>query len=88
MAIFAPLHRPARAERAVPRCFLTAAGLAGRRHAEFLLGTDAVGRDMLSRLIYGARYSLFIGFVVVTLSLVGGVMLGLVAGYFRGWVEP
>ena len=55
--------------------------------AQFLLGTDAVGRDMLSRLIYGARYSLFIGLVVVTLALISGVILGLLAGYFRGWVD-
>ncbi len=55
--------------------------------AEFLLGTDAVGRDMLSRLIYGARFSLFIGLVVVTLSVLGGVSTGLVAGYYRGTVD-
>ena len=54
---------------------------------QFLLGTDAVGRDMLSRLIYGARFSLFIGCVVVSISLVVGVVLGLAAGYFRGKVD-
>ena len=53
----------------------------------FLLGTDAVGRDMLSRLIYGARYSLFIGAVVVTIALIGGIILGLIAGFVRGWVD-
>lgn len=53
----------------------------------FLLGTDAVGRDMLSRLLHGARYSLFIGCVVVSMSLVVGVVLGLVAGFFRGRVD-
>jgi dipeptide transport system permease protein len=53
----------------------------------FPLGTDPVGRDMLSRLIYGARFSLFIGLVVVTLSLAGGILMGLVAGYFRGWLD-
>lgn len=53
----------------------------------FLLGTDPLGRDILSRLIHGARYSLFTGVVVVTLSLVGGITLGLVAGYARGWVD-
>ncbi|ESR24153.1 ABC transporter permease subunit [Lutibaculum baratangense] len=53
----------------------------------FLLGTDAVGRDILSRLIYGARFSLFIGTVVVILALVTGVILGLVAGYFGGWLD-
>lgn len=53
----------------------------------FLLGTDAVGRDMLSRLIYGSRYSLFIGCVVVALALIVGICLGLIAGTFRGWVD-
>jgi len=52
-----------------------------------VLGTDAVGRDILSRLIYGARFSLFIGLVVVTLSVISGVLIGLVAGYFRGRVD-
>jgi dipeptide transport system permease protein len=50
------------------------------------LGTDAIGRDMLSRLIYGARLSLLIGIVVVTLSLAVGIILGLVAGFFEGLV--
>ena len=53
----------------------------------FPLGTDAVGRDILSRLIHGARYSLFIGCVVVSVALVFGVILGLVAGFFRGRVD-
>ncbi|MDQ0996641.1 dipeptide transport system permease protein [Phyllobacterium ifriqiyense] len=55
--------------------------------AGYLLGTDAVGRDILSRLIYGARYSLFIGIVVTCIALVGGIFLGVIAGYFRGWVD-
>lgn len=53
----------------------------------YILGTDAVGRDMLSRLMYGARFSLVIGVVVVVLALLGGITLGLIAGYFRGWVD-
>ena len=53
----------------------------------FLLGTDAIGRDILSRLIYGSRYSLFIGSVVVSIALVGGIVIGLVAGFFGGWVD-
>ncbi len=53
----------------------------------FLLGTDPVGRDILSRLIYGTRFSLFIGVIVTTLALIGGIVLGVVAGYFRGWVD-
>jgi dipeptide transport system permease protein len=51
------------------------------------LGTDAIGRDMLSRLIHGARYSLVIGLAVVAISLVVGVVLGLVAGFAGGIVE-
>lgn len=53
----------------------------------FWLGTDAVGRDILSRLIVGSRFSLMVGFVVVTLSLTGGVILGLLAGFFGGAVD-
>lgn len=53
----------------------------------FLLGTDAVGRDMLSRLIYGAQYSLFIGIVVVSIALLGGVVIGLIAGYYGSWID-
>jgi len=54
---------------------------------KFILGTDAVGRDMLSRLIYGARFSLSIGVVVVTIAVTGGVIIGLIAGYMRGVVD-
>lgn len=54
---------------------------------EFLLGTDAVGRDMLSRLMHGARYSFFIGMVVVVISAGSGVFIGLIAGFARGWVD-
>lgn len=53
----------------------------------YLLGTDTLGRDMLSRLALAGQVSLFIGFSAVTVSLVIGVGLGLLAGFFRGWVE-
>jgi dipeptide transport system permease protein len=62
--------------------FWEAGGRAG-----FLLGTDAVGRDMFSRLVYGARYSLFIGVVVTCIALVSGIVIGVIAGYFRGWID-
>lgn len=55
--------------------------------ARFLLGTDAVGRDILSRLIHGSRFSLFVGVVVVSIALVAGVTTGLVAGFFGGAVD-
>ncbi len=50
-----------------------------------LLGTDAVGRDTMSRVIYGARTSLVIGIVVVTFACTVGMTLGLIAAYFGGW---
>ncbi len=53
----------------------------------FVLGTDPVGRDIASRLIHGTRLSLAIGLVSVGLSLTAGVVLGLLAGFFRGAVE-
>lgn len=53
----------------------------------FWLGTDAVGRDMLSRLMYGARISLFIGFSVMSVSMVVGVLLGLAAAWFSGIID-
>lgn len=48
------------------------------------LGTDAIGRDILSRLLFGARLSLVIGIAVVALAIVVGIVLGLIAGYFKG----
>jgi len=53
----------------------------------FPLGTDAVGRDMLSRLLHGARYSFFIGVVVVAIAASGGILIGLLAGFSRGWLD-
>jgi len=54
---------------------------------EHLLGTDALGRDTLSRIIYGSRTSLMIGLIVVFAAAIIGVSLGLVAGYYGGWVH-
>jgi ABC-type dipeptide/oligopeptide/nickel transport system permease subunit len=53
----------------------------------FLLGCDALGRDILSRIIYGARISIFIGIVVIVLATVIGILAGLAAGYLRGWTD-
>ena len=50
-----------------------------------LLGTDDLGRDLLSRIVHGTRVSLFIGFSTVALALVLGVFLGVTAGYYGGW---
>jgi dipeptide transport system permease protein len=87
MAILAPLIAPHAPNEQYRDALLTPPSWHADGRAEFILGTDAVGRDMLSRLIYGARYSLFIGFVVVVFALVSGIVLGVLAGYFRGWVD-
>lgn len=53
----------------------------------FLLGTDHLGRDMLTRLIYGGRISITVGIIGVLVSGIIGTFLGLMAGYYRGWID-
>ncbi len=66
---------------------LLAPGEASLDGRVYLLGSDTLGRDVLSRLALAGRVSLFIGFSAVMLSLAIGVFLGLIAGVFRGWIE-
>jgi len=87
IAIFAPFispHMPNDQDRAA---LLLPPAWAEGGSWSYLLGTDAVGRDILSRLIFGSRFSLFIGVIVVTLSVISGVLIGLVSGYFGGRID-
>jgi oligopeptide transport system permease protein len=80
-AVFADLISPA------PYDYSSLADANQFPSARHLLGTDAVGRDFLSRLIYGARVSLAVGFSVQLFALLIGVTLGTLAGAFGGWVD-
>lgn len=86
MAIFAPLLAPYDPQLIFDNSFNLPPLWSGGNSAHWL-GTDDIGRDVLSRLLYGTRISLMVGFLVVTLSLIVGVSLGLLAGYFGGWVD-
>ncbi|WP_184147985.1 ABC transporter permease subunit [Amaricoccus macauensis] len=86
-AIFAPLLAPHDPTMQYRDALLVPPAWLERGRPEFLLGTDALGRDILSRLIFGARFSLVIGLVVVALALVSGIFVGLIAGYFGGWID-
>ncbi len=87
MAIFAPWiapHDPTETDlfrRLQPPAWIEGGELG------FLLGCDGLGRDILSRIIYGARISIFIGFAVITVATGIGIIAGLASGYLRGWVD-
>jgi peptide/nickel transport system permease protein len=81
VAIFAPLIAPFDPNAQDLKAVLT------QPSTQHLLGTDELGRDTLSREIYGAQISLIVGIVAVLVAVVFGTILGLCAGYFGGWTE-
>ncbi|GAA0288123.1 ABC transporter permease subunit [Rhodovulum strictum] len=87
VALFAPLLAPYDPTQQFRQSvLLPPAWIAGGDWA-FPLGTDPLGRDMLSRLIHGARYSFFVGIVVVVVAASGGILLGLIAGFAPKWLD-
>jgi peptide/nickel transport system permease protein len=86
-ALAAPLIAPADPIRQSLRGRLAAPTLSGADGKAHLLGTDHLGRDVLSRVIYGARVSLLVGFAAVIVGGLVGATLGLVAGFRGGWTD-
>jgi peptide/nickel transport system permease protein len=87
LAIFAELIAPHNPEiGSLSQRFKPPAWVAGGS-TEYLLGTDHIGRDVLSRLIFGARVSMMVGFTAVVIAGVLGSTLGILSGYLGGWVD-
>lgn len=83
-ALFAPLIAPHDPDMTNNAVFLKPPFWQEGGLLSYPLGTDAIGRDILSRLLFGARLSLVIGIAVVAIAIIVGVVLGLIAGYFKG----
>jgi peptide/nickel transport system permease protein len=79
-AVLAPLIAPHNPDE-------IAGPFSGAPSLKFLLGTDQIGRDVLSRLLYATRVSLLVGVMATVISTAIGVVLGLISGYFGGWVD-
>ena len=87
LAPFSPVAQFRGSSGQPPGTVLAAGSEGAARGGSFLLGTDINGRDVLSRVLYGARVSLLVGIVATLLALLIGVTLGLVAGYCGGWID-
>lgn len=87
IGIFAPWLAPYEPARTFESAYSLPPFFLDGHDPRFILGTDDVGRDVLSRLMYGAQVSLLAGLSVATLSLALGVLLGAVAGWRGGWTE-
>src|SRR6185312_4026620 len=85
VAIFAPLLAPSNPR--AQNLDLVLNGCCPGPSWSHLLGVDDLGRDELSRILYGARLSLIIGIVAVSVGLSIGIVLGSIAGFFGGWID-
>jgi peptide/nickel transport system permease protein len=87
MALFAPLISPSDPLEQDLRARLRPPFWDEKTDPKYMMGTDQVGRDMLSRLIYGSRISLSVGFLTMAFSALLGITLGVLAGYYRGILD-
>ncbi|TPI56044.1 ABC transporter permease [Mesorhizobium sp. B3-1-3] len=81
-AIFAPLIAPYGQAEIVGKAYQP-----GGTHSQFLLGTDQIGRDIFSRLIFGARNTISVALVTTFISFLVGISLGVAAALYRGWTD-
>lgn len=81
MAIFAPFIAPYDPDSIDVKSILLAPS------SEHIMGTDGLGRDVWSRMLFGARISLLVGIVAVGIATIIGIFLGAIAGFYRGWVD-
>ena len=81
LALFAPLIAPYDPDAIDVKAILLEPSL------HHLMGTDGLGRDVLSRMLFGARISLLVGIVAVGIATAIGIILGAISGYYRGWVD-
>ncbi len=81
LALIAPLIAPYDPDAINVKAILLSPG------AGHFMGTDGLGRDVFSRMLYGARISLMVGFVAVGIATAIGIVLGAIAGFYRGWVD-
>lgn len=86
VAAFAPLLAPFD-PNATLQPFAKPAAAYAAGHGTFWLGTDILGRDILSRIVWGSRTVLFYGFVATACAYALGILMGLAAGYYRGWLD-
>jgi ABC-type dipeptide/oligopeptide/nickel transport system permease subunit len=87
IALFAPIIAPYSPYKLFPNSLRLPPAFSTEGNSQFLFGTDDLGRDLISRLIYGSRISLLVGFTVVLFSASIGTFLGAISGYYGGIID-